>query len=171
MKSSSMKQQLSLALFSLCAMEATMVEGFAGPQASGRYSSQLNMYAPRPTSSAPLSPEDDGLQMIPNPTTIGPTIREKTRKQENKHRRYKTELSNSVLHECNTLPAFPTAHGMLSPETVMRMEEMVELDGHSSDAVDQFLKQYRREGPMSCLSMLSDPEVLPHLARAMRDVV
>lgn len=111
--------------------------------------------------------------MIPNPQSIAPSIRDQQckKKQDNAQRRYTTELSNSVLHECNTLPSFPTAHGILSPETVMRMEEMVEFEGHSSDAVDRFLKQYRRSGPMSCLAMLSDPEVLPHLTRAMRSVV
>ena len=54
----------------------------------------------------------------------------------------------------------------------MRMEEMVEMEGgHSSAAVGHFLRRYRRNGPMSCLSMLSDPDVLPHLTKAMRDVV
>jgi len=179
MSLSQFQRALACVLVLICAVEVALIEGFAGAslpmsvKATGRHQSKLMMYVPR-HSSAPLSPEDDGLQMIPNPTSIGPSIREqqyKKTKQENTQRRYTTELSNSVLHECNTLPSFPTAHGILSPETVMRMEEMVEFDGHTSEAVDGFLKQYRSNGPMSCLSMLSDPEVLPHLTRAMRDVV
>jgi hypothetical protein len=62
------------------------------------------------------------------------------------------------------------AHGLLSPEIVSRMDEVTE-GGHHNKAVRQFLQTYRRQGPMSCLEMLSDPEVLPHLTSAMRDVV
>ena len=43
--------------------------------------------------------------------------------------------------------------------------------GHGNEAVALFLETYRRHGPMSCLSMLSDPKVLPHLTEAMRDLV
>ena len=152
------------------------VEGFAGTSMPTKTSasstrqqrSYLQMYVPKQSSSQ--SPPKVAQHMIPNPTSIAPTTRG-TEKQETPRRRYNTELSNSVLAECNTLPRFQTAHGLLSPETVMRMEEMVELDGHSSVAVNQFLTRYRRSGPMSCLSMLSDPDVLPHLTKAMRDVV
>jgi hypothetical protein len=80
-----------------------------------------------------------------------------------------SKLSNSVLADCDTLPKFPTAHGLLSPETVMRLEDLTAA-GHGSDALVVFLDQYRRKGPLSCLSMLSDPDVLPHLTRAMRDI-
>lgn len=80
------------------------------------------------------------------------------------------KLSNSVLASCDTLPSFPTAHGLLSPETVSRMDENTQ-GSHRNEAVAQFLETYRRNGPMSCLSMLSDPEVLPHLTDAMRDIV
>ena len=79
-------------------------------------------------------------------------------------------LSRSVLASCNTLPSFQTAHGILSPETVLRMDEMTG-GGHGNPTVTKFLSTYRRKGPMSCLEMLSDPEVLPHLTKAMRDVV
>ena len=120
--------------------------------------------------------------MIPNPTSIAPTSSSSSsvdkkdsqqKQQQQQKQRYNTKLSHSVLADCDTLPSFPTAHGLLSPETVMRMEEMVELEAGaaSSAAVGQFLRRYRRSGPMSCLSMLSDPEVLPHLTKAMRDVV
>jgi hypothetical protein len=113
-------------------------------------------------------------KMIPNPDSIAPVVRvgERNKKSEasNQKRRFSTELSNSILSEGDTLPAFPTAHGLLSPETVMRMEEMVDDEAHASEALLRFLKQYRRNGPMSCLSMLSDPDVLPHLTKAMRDI-
>lgn len=149
-------------------------QGFAShgmhTSTAARDSSTMMMYMPRQSENQ----ANEALKMIPNPASLGHTMRDqqnKKGKQENPQRRYTTELSNSVLHECNTLPSFPTAHGILSPETVMRMEEMAEYDGCSSEAVDRFLKQYRRHGPMSCLSMLSDPEVLPHLTRAMRNVV
>lgn len=150
------------------------VEGFAGAgmpvktTSSTRQRSQLQMYAPKQSSSS-QSPPTVAQQMIPNPTSIAPSNNDK---KQDSPRRYNTELSNSVLADCDTLPSFPTAHGLLSPETVMRMEEMVEMEGgHSSAAVGQFLRRYRRNGPMSCLSMLSDPDVLPHLTKAMRDVV
>ncbi len=78
-------------------------------------------------------------------------------------------LSNSVLASCDTLPSFPTAHGILSPETVSRMNEMTN-GGRGNEAVSTFLKTYRQNGPMSCLEMLSDPDILPHLTKAMRDI-
>eukprot|EP00529_Nitzschia_sp_RCC80_P033016 CAMPEP_0113462388 /NCGR_PEP_ID=MMETSP0014_2-20120614/12062_1 /TAXON_ID=2857 /ORGANISM="Nitzschia sp." /LENGTH=138 /DNA_ID=CAMNT_0000354241 /DNA_START=169 /DNA_END=585 /DNA_ORIENTATION=+ /assembly_acc=CAM_ASM_000159 len=62
------------------------------------------------------------------------------------------------------------AHGILSPETVARMDEMT-AGGASNEAVRDFLRTYRRQGPMSCLEMLSDPDVLPHLTKAMRDII
>jgi len=79
-------------------------------------------------------------------------------------------LSNSILIDSDTLPAFPTAHGLLSPETVMRME-LTTSRGNRAEAVDYFLETYRKEGPMACLPLLSDQEVLPHLTQAMRDII
>ena len=152
------------------------VEGFTGTgmpvHQSSSSSSQLHMYAPKPSQSPPKVAQ----QMIPNPSSIAPTSSSSMDKKKDppqqQKQRYNTKLSHSVLADCDTLPSFPTAHGLLSPETVMRMEEMVELEeGASSAAVGQFLRRYRRSGPMSCLSMLSDPDVLPHLTKAMRDVV
>lgn len=78
-------------------------------------------------------------------------------------------LSNSVLMSSDTLPAFPTAHGLLSPETVMRME--LTTPRGRDHAVDFFLDTYRKEGPMACLPLLSDQEVLPRLTQAMRDII
>lgn len=79
-------------------------------------------------------------------------------------------LSNSVLSSSDTLPSFSTAHGLLSPETVMRMEVMTSSETRD-EAVDFFLKTYRKDGPMACVSMLSDPKVLPRLTAAMRDII
>lgn len=78
-------------------------------------------------------------------------------------------LSNSVLSDSDTLPAFPTAHGLLSPETVMRMEVMT-MRGRDK-ALDTFLDTYRKDGPMACLPMLSDKNILPRLTEAMRDII
>lgn len=79
-------------------------------------------------------------------------------------------LSPSVLSSSDTLPSFHTAHGLLSPETVMRLDKMTSKGGRSK-ALDIFLTTYRREGPMSCLEMLSDPDILPDLTSAMRDLI
>jgi hypothetical protein len=78
-------------------------------------------------------------------------------------------LSNSVLSDSDTLPAFPTAHGLLSPETVMRMEIMT-MRGRDK-ALDTFLDTYKKDGPMACLPMLSDKHILPRLTEAMRDII
>ena len=80
-------------------------------------------------------------------------------------------LSNSVLSSSDTLPSFPTAHGLLSPETVMRMDVMTSTKGIRDKALDMFLDTYKKEGPMACLPMLSDENVLPRLTEAMRDVL
>ena len=37
-------------------------------------------------------------------------------------------------------------------------------------SIHKFLKLYKSKGPMACLSMLSDGEVLPELTEAMREV-
>ena len=80
-------------------------------------------------------------------------------------------LSNSVLSSSDTLPSFPTAHGLLSPETVMRMEVMTNNKKGRDKALDTFLDTYKKEGPMACLPMLSDENVLPRLTEAMRDIL
>eukprot|EP00526_Cylindrotheca_closterium_P024411 CAMPEP_0113650406 /NCGR_PEP_ID=MMETSP0017_2-20120614/26822_1 /TAXON_ID=2856 /ORGANISM="Cylindrotheca closterium" /LENGTH=151 /DNA_ID=CAMNT_0000562917 /DNA_START=55 /DNA_END=510 /DNA_ORIENTATION=+ /assembly_acc=CAM_ASM_000147 len=83
----------------------------------------------------------------------------------------KTQVfSNSVLASCDILPSFRTAHGILSPETVSRMAENTDF-GEGNQAVSRFLSRYQETGPMSCLDMLSDADVLPHLTRAMRDIL
>jgi hypothetical protein len=78
----------------------------------------------------------------------------------------KMKLSNSVLASCDTLPSFPTAHGLLSPHTISRLEASID----NNDTVEEFLRTYRHSGPLSCVQFLSDPMVLPHLTRAMREI-
>lgn len=77
-------------------------------------------------------------------------------------------MSASVLASSDILPAFHTAHGLLSPEVVRRIGDMHDLDLGSP--LHKFLMTYKRQGPMSCLPMLSDPCVLPVLTKAMRDI-
>ena len=92
--------------------------------------------------------------------------------QKSNERSSKTKLSNSVLASCDTLPSFRTAHGLLSPETVMRLEAMRSSSprNHKNQALSTFLHTYRTHGPLSCVPMLSDPDVLPHLTLAMREI-
>lgn len=82
-------------------------------------------------------------------------------------------IDGGLGERCGRLPP-PSgphaAHGMLSPEIVARMDENT-INGRSNPAVESFLRTYRRKGPMSCLEMLSDSEILPHLTQAMRDIV
>lgn len=90
--------------------------------------------------------------------------------QPKEQRRGHASLSISILASSDTLPSFRTAHGLLSPETVTLMEKRTSYS-HRSRELSLFLKTYRREGPMACLPMLSDPQVLPHLTEALRDIV
>ena len=78
-------------------------------------------------------------------------------------------LSPSVLASCDTISSFRTAHGLLSPETVMRLEKMFP-EGERSSALSLFLSTFRKNGPISCLDMLSNPDILPHLTTALRDL-
>mmetsp|Transcript_26000 Transcript_26000/g.53900 ORF Transcript_26000/g.53900 Transcript_26000/m.53900 type:complete len:193 (+) Transcript_26000:197-775(+) len=86
-------------------------------------------------------------------------------------RKLKTRLpamSPSVLATCDTLPSFSTAHGLLSPEVVMRIADTFDLE--QDGPLHKFLKTYKSRGPMACLPMLSDPSILPELTRAMREI-
>lgn len=80
------------------------------------------------------------------------------------------KMSNSVLAAKDTLPCFPTAHGLLSPEIVQRMDDMTAAAKSRSAPLESFLDTYRKDGPMACLPMLSDPCILPKLTEAMRDI-
>lgn len=78
------------------------------------------------------------------------------------------KYSRSILTSTDTLPSFSTAHGLLSPETVMRMDSMTR--GSRSEPLEYFFQHYRRNGPMACLPFLTDMNVLPYLTEAMRDI-
>jgi hypothetical protein len=102
----------------------------------------------------------------------GSNYKVKNPSSQQNQRSSKTKLSHSVLASCDTLPSFRTAHGLLSPETVMRLEAMrsTATVRNSNEALSTFLRTYRQHGPLSCVPMLSDPDVLPHLTLAMREI-
>jgi len=77
-------------------------------------------------------------------------------------------MGSAVLAESDVLPAFRAAHGLLSPEVVSRIADTNDLD--LGGPLHTFLKTYKRQGPMACLPLLSDPCVLPALTQAMRDI-
>ena len=146
------KQRLHLVLL-IIAIKFSQTSGYtAGPMPSNNRRS-------RDTRGTPTKPGKESRTAQQMLKTLGPE----------QERRIKTKLSQSVLASCDTLPSFPAAHGILSPATVLRMHEMTS-GGHGNQAVSMFLDSYRRNGPMSCLEMLSDPSVLPHLTKAMRDI-
>ena len=60
------------------------------------------------------------------------------------------------------------AHGIMCPDTIAKMERATH--GGNNRAVKAFLDRYHRHGPMSCMKLLSDPEILPHLTSTMRDL-
>lgn len=96
----------------------------------------------------------------------------KQQKQQNKQHSPSVSLSQLAMAACDATYSsrFPTSHGLLSPETVSRMEVLtMKGDGPKSEALVSFLKTYKKHGPMSCLPMLSDPDILPHLTNAMRE--
>lgn len=80
-------------------------------------------------------------------------------------------MSHSVLADSDILPSFHTAHGILSPEVVMRIDDTHRSHLEAGEPLDRFLTKYKKEGPMACLPLLSDPCVLPELTKAMRDVM
>jgi len=59
---------------------------------------------------------------------------------------------------------------MLSPEVVMRIANTYDGDLTMNGSLHNFLKTYKSKGPMACLGMLSDSEVLSELTRAMREI-
>lgn len=77
----------------------------------------------------------------------------------------------SAIASSDVLPQFRPAHGLLHPHTIMRLEEASSSSKiKNSPAVKYFLDTYREYGPMACLPILSDPDVLPELTNAMRRI-
>ncbi|KAL3943924.1 MAG: hypothetical protein SGBAC_002001 [Bacillariaceae sp.] len=56
------------------------------------------------------------------------------------------------------------AHGAICPETIAIFEK------DPNPAIRRFVETYHKRGPLACEDLLSDPDVLPHLTRAMRDI-
>lgn len=67
------------------------------------------------------------------------------------------------------LPYFQVANGLLSPQTVKKLDDKARTANNSNSAIYHFLDTYKKCGPMACLPMLSDPQILPHLTRALRE--
>lgn len=113
---------------------------------------------------------DDGsavtLYLFPTPPSVSAASHRRQRRS--KPQTSLPAMSASVLADSDTLPSFQTAHGLLSPEVVMRIADANDLE--ADGALHKFLRTYKRRGPMACLPMLSDPEILPELTRAMRDI-
>ena len=155
-----------IAIISLASVDAWSPNQkvFGSPRSLRRKSSTTTVLSPV---SQPQSPVAVSISrtMLKNP---GNNYQAKNPVQQ-QSRSSKTKLSNSVLASCDTLPSFRTAHGLLSPETVMRLEEM-RSSRKNNQALATFLSTYRQHGPLSCVPMLSDPDVLPHLTLAMRDI-
>jgi len=76
--------------------------------------------------------------------------------------------SASSLVNSDTIPSFRAAPGLLSPQTVMRLEEIHANASKNNLAIEYFLETYRTHGPMACIPILSNPQVLPSLTQAMR---
>jgi len=73
-----------------------------------------------------------------------------------------------VLASSDVLPTFRAAHGLLHPHTVSLLEEAT--SNVRSPAVSFFLDTYREQGPMACLPLLSDSNVLPELTQVLRSI-
>lgn len=82
---------------------------------------------------------------------------------------YSTVTFDSTLVSSGTIPPSRAAQGLLSPQTVMRLEGRITNGGQRSPALRYFLKTYHTYGPMACLPILSNPTILPELTRFMRD--
>jgi hypothetical protein len=147
-----------------CLLCISQSAAWSQPKAFGSFPrthhQQPSMYT-GPASPTTQTPSLVAQKMLKNPGN--PRIKQD-------YRPHHMQLSHSVLASCDTLPSFPTAHGLLSPETVMRLEDSTSGSLIRSKALQDFLKTYRRHGPLSCLPMLSDPDVLPHLTQAMREI-
>jgi len=130
-----------------------------------RHSQPLDTMCGRECNSCP---ESTILSMYANPSISLSSMQQSSK---SKSSRIPPHTHSSGLVSSDTLPFFSAAPGLLSPITVMRMDESTSVDGATrSEAIENFLETYRSQGPMACLPMLSDPTVLPKLTEAMRDI-
>lgn len=153
---------LALSASEASAWAPTNQKATFGSQRSHHPTNPLALKQPSHPIATPQSPVTS-RKMLKNPGN--PRVKNKS-----SSRTDSLKLSNSVLASCDTLPSFRTAHGLLSPETVMRLEERNIAGEDQNEALGKFLKTYRKSGPLSCVPMLSDPAVLPHLTMAMREI-
>jgi hypothetical protein len=144
-----------------------------GPTPLSRFTSQPTRYSPRNDNGERIHRRrEDGsaltLYLFPSsPSESAANLRVSRRNTVRRDTKLPA-MSQSVLATCDTLPGASTAHGLLSPEVVMRIADNHDLD--QDGALYLFLKTYKSRGPMACLPMLGDPNVLPELTRAMRDI-
>jgi hypothetical protein len=171
-------------------LTSTTTEAYAFASSSNRSGSKTRYYSPASSNSNVrrihrTSHREDGsavtLYLFPSSPAVSAANRGGGSSSSSPHPRKSSSrssssssssalpaMSQSVLADCDTIPSFSTAHGLLSPEVVMRIADTNDLEYNG--ALHKFLKTYKSRGPMACLSMLSDPDVLPELTRAMRDV-
>ena len=167
-------------------LTSTTTEAYAFASSSTRRNSKTRYYSPTKVSSSQrihrTSHREDGsavtLYLFPSSPAVSAAMNHPPRREQHSittttpHPRKSSSalpaMSQSVLADCDTIPSFSTAHGLLSPEVVMRIADSNDLE--LNGALHKFLKTYKSRGPMACLSMLSDPTVLPELTKAMRDV-
>jgi hypothetical protein len=167
-----------LVLLSLFLSHVNIVEAFTTvpnvrkSESNGRCfatRSALNMYLP---SSTPLSTKS----LISDKRTVTTPFKKDKSNGGGKAWQYSSSDSSrggaaSAIARSDVLPSFRAAHGLLHPHTVMRLEEATSSSRiKNTAAVNYFLETYKEFGPMACLPILSDPEVLPELTEAMRGI-
>lgn len=84
------------------------------------------------------------------------------------------ELRNRKKSRSTSLSAVSNSnhevHGLLHPHTVTKLQERFDNGEIKSQAVNYFLDTYERFGPMACIPCLADPQVLPVLTEALREL-
>jgi len=174
--SSSAAMAVLMTLLIVAASCLNCVEAYAFGSRSLSRSSQQIRYAPVINSDRRINRRrEDGssvtLYLFPSSPSVSAANLHVSQRKRRGTVRSETRLpamSQSVLATCDTLPGISTAHGLLSPEVVMRIADNHDLD--QDGALFRFLKTYKSRGPMACLPMLGDPNVLPELTKAMRDI-
>ncbi|GMH55678.1 hypothetical protein TrVE_jg9676 [Triparma verrucosa] len=77
----------------------------------------------------------------------------------------------SVSPQAFSPPAPAPGAGLLSPNVVSRLHSGTFFDEETKLVVDEFLGQYEKEGPLSCLPFLSSPSLLNELTKAMGESI
>lgn len=160
---------VSMILTSCSCTEAYAFGHFAPPMAS-----KVSKMARGGMDGSAVTP----LYLFPSPSSETAANHFNSNQQRHRQRRLRPDrfksgglpaMSNSILATNDTLPSLHTAYGLLSPEVVTRIADAnkeLALD----DPLYDFLKSYRSKGPMGCVWMLSDPDILGELTKAMREI-